>query len=66
MAETDITPKFDHVMRSEDVLYQTIVFAEVKSTAFGGDDSGRILAAMLEDRQTVDEHLVHVGIFVCQ
>mmetsp|Transcript_19970 Transcript_19970/g.41832 ORF Transcript_19970/g.41832 Transcript_19970/m.41832 type:complete len:109 (-) Transcript_19970:126-452(-) len=53
-------------MGFKDVLYETIVLSEMQASAFGGDDSGSVLAAMLEHREAVEKHLVDVIIFVCE
>mmetsp|Transcript_32635 Transcript_32635/g.68620 ORF Transcript_32635/g.68620 Transcript_32635/m.68620 type:complete len:101 (+) Transcript_32635:1315-1617(+) len=50
MAQTEVALQVDHVMGLEDVLDEAIVFSEVESAAFGGDDSSGVLTAMLEDR----------------
>ncbi len=58
MTQSDIAPKFHHVMRLEYVLDQAIVFAEVKASLFGGNDPGCVLASMLEDCQSIEDELV--------
>ncbi len=46
------------MMCLEYILDEAIVFAEVETATFGGDYAGSVLAAMLEDGEAVEEHLV--------
>lgn len=54
------------MMGMEDILDEAIAFSQMEAATFGGDDSSSVLAAMLEDREAVEQHLVDVIIFVCQ
>jgi len=54
------------VMGMKDIFDEAIAFTQMEAAAFGGDDSSSVLAAMLEDREAVEQHLVDVSIFVCQ
>jgi len=53
-------------MGLEDVLDEAVTFAEVEAAVVGRDDAGGILAAMLQDREAVEDELVDVGLAVVQ
>ena len=50
----------------KDVLDEAVVFAQVETSAFRGDNSSGVLATVLEHREAVEEHLVDVRVFVRQ
>jgi hypothetical protein len=58
MSDAHVASQFHHVMRLEDVLDQTVVLAQVQTTALGRDNASGILAPMLQDGQPVKEQLV--------
>ena len=60
MTQTDVAAQFRHVMGLEDVLDKAVGLAEVEAAVVGRDDSGGVLAAVLQDGQAVEEGLVHV------
>jgi hypothetical protein len=46
------------------VLDETVIFAEVETAAFGGDDAGSVLTTVLQDSEAVENALIDLGIFV--
>jgi len=50
VTQAEVTAEIHHVMVLEDVLDKAIVFSEVESALFGGNDSGGVLASVLKDR----------------
>ena len=60
MTQTDVTSQLGHVMGLEDFLDKAVGLAEVEAAVVGRDDSGGVLAAVLQDGQAVEEGLVHV------
>jgi hypothetical protein len=54
------------MMRLEDIFDKTIIFAQMQTSVFRRDNSSGILAPMLKDGEAIEEHLVDVGIFICQ
>jgi hypothetical protein len=65
VSQADVAPQIDHVMCLEHVLYEAVIFTEMEASAFGGDNAGGVLAAVLKDREAVEDALIDVGIFVC-
>jgi len=52
------------VVGLEHVFHESVVFAEVEASLFGGYDSGGVLAPVLEDCKSVEEELVYKIIFI--
>ena len=60
MTQTDVAAQFGHVMGLEHILDEAVGLAQVEAAVVGRDDSGGVLAAVLQDREAVEEGLVHV------
>src|SRR5205085_1505727 len=59
MREADFPWKRAHVARAEHVAHQAGALVHVEGLVLGGDDAGRILAAVLQQQQAIVEQLVH-------
>jgi hypothetical protein len=64
VTEADVPPQINHVMCLKHVLDETVIFAEVETAAFGGDDAGSVLTTVLQDSEAVENALIDLGIFV--
>ena len=58
MADAHGALEASHVARAEDVADQSATLVHVETVAFGRDDAGRVLAAVLKHREPVVEDLV--------
>ncbi len=58
MSDTDVALQFEHVMLLKDVAHQaaSLAYAQLAVTVSG--DTRGVLAAMLQDRQTVIDSLI--------
>jgi hypothetical protein len=54
--DAHITAKHVHVMLTEDITYQTVLFSQIELVAVTGHHARCILAAMLQHR----EGIIHV------
>ena len=59
MADAHLALETQHVALLEHVPHQAVVLAQVDAPAFAGEDAGGILAAVLQDQQTVIDGLVY-------
>jgi hypothetical protein len=59
MSYADVAPQFQHVAALKNVSHQPVVLADMKTPVLFRDDPGRILAAMLEDRECVIERQIN-------
>lgn len=60
MADADAADQALHVALLEDVADQAVVLAQVQLIVMAGDDTGSVLAAMLEDGERVIQRLIDV------
>jgi hypothetical protein len=56
--DAHVAAEFDHVVLLKHVLDEAVVLAQVQAAAFGRDDAGSVLTAVLQDREAVKEHLI--------
>ncbi|MNF30238.1 hypothetical protein D3C84_109660 [compost metagenome] len=60
MADTHVADQALHMALMKDVAHQAIVLAQEQPAVMTGDDTGSILAAVLEDGQAVIQRLIDV------
>jgi hypothetical protein len=60
MSDAHVASQFHHVMSLEDVLDETIVLAQVQTTALRRDNASSILPPMLQHGQSIKEQLVNL------
>ncbi len=58
MTDTHVALELHHVPSLKHVPDETVVLAQVDAMAIAGDHAGRVLTAMLNDRQAVVDGLV--------
>ena len=58
MADADGALQVAHVPGAEDVAHQAAALVHVEGAAFGCDDAGGVLAAVLQHLQSVVEQLI--------
>ena len=58
MTNAHVAAKLRHMMGLEDILHESVVLAQVQTTAFCRHHAGRVLTAVLQDGQAVKEELI--------
>jgi len=58
VSDSNIASKFNHMVSEEDIFDESIVFAKMETTHVGGDDASSVLSTVLQDSQTIKEHLI--------
>jgi hypothetical protein len=64
VADAHVAAEFFHVVLLEHVLDETVVLAQVQAAAFGRDNAGGVLTAVLQDREAVKEHLIDLVMII--
>mmetsp|Transcript_16724 Transcript_16724/g.33302 ORF Transcript_16724/g.33302 Transcript_16724/m.33302 type:complete len:271 (+) Transcript_16724:987-1799(+) len=73
VADADVAAELEHVVLLEDILHEAVLLAQVEPAAappgtatvlLARHHARRVLSAVLEDGQAVEQHLIHVRIIV--